>query len=285
MTATLPLRATAATDTGPAFADPEGLRALLVRLHRAGPGAWRHDREAAELMTFAADRYAGLARKYGHEPADAAVAAFEAMQNLSTRTAEDPWAVVTVAVRITLIAEHRAHGLLTSTDRARRAHYSRFHDAERFCDRQVALADYHPALHAPPGHEPHDGEGDGGWVVEHTTRLLMLLGWPPAATWTAVEYVCARLADIGDRHTAYETLRRDKALRAQLDLPHAAWIGLLRCTLGHRSATGALRHGVLARLLVGDTIAELLADDDLVAVAVTARGEQDAQGRAVDGRG
>ena len=255
----------------PAFADPEGLRTLLVRLHDAGPGAWRHDREAAALMGFAADRYAGLARKYGHEAADAAVAAFEAMQNASTRTAEDPWAVVTVAVRITLIAEHRAHGLLTSPDRARRAHYSVFHDAERFSDRLVSLADYHPSLHASSDHVHHDNAGDGVWVVEHTTRLLMLLGWPPATTWTSVEYVCARLADIGDRHTAYENLRRDKALRAQLDLPHETWIGLLRITLGHPTATGTLRHGVLARLLVGDTLPDLLADDDLVATAAEAR--------------
>ena len=285
MTTTLLPPTTTAADTGPAFADPEGLRALLMRLHRAGPGAWRHDREAAALMTFAAERYAGLARKYGHEPADAAVAAFEAMQNASTRTATDPWAVVTVAVRITLVAEHRANGLLTSTDRARRARYSVFHDAERFCDRSVALADYHPALHAPADHDRHDDGGDGLWVVEPTTRLLMLLGWPPVTTWPAVEYVCARLADIGDRHGAYEILRRDKALRAQLDLSHQAWIGLLRLTLGHRSATGVLRHGVLARLLVGDTLAEMLADDHLVATAVAARPDRADRGRAGDGGG
>ncbi len=264
----------------PAFTDPEGLRALLVRLHHAGPGAWRRNREAAALMAFAADRYAGLARKYGQQPGDAAVAAFEAMQNASARTAGDPWAVVTVAVRITLIAEHRANGLLTSTDRARRARYSVFHDAERFSDRQVALADYHPALHAAGDHDRHDGPGDGVWVVEHTTRLLMLLGWPPATTWTSVAYICARLADIGDRHAAYETLRRDKALRAQLDVPHEGWIGLLRITLGHGSATGVLRHGVLARLLAGDTLADLLGDDELVAAAVAAR-----PGRAGDERG
>lgn len=283
MTATLlpPPETANVTATGPAFADGEGLRALLVRLHRAGPGAWRHDREAAALMAFAANRYAGLARKYGLEPGDAAVAAFEAMQNTSIRTARDPWAVVTVAVRITLIAEHRANGLLTSTDRARRARYSVFHDAERFSDRQVALADYHPALHAAGDHDRHDdGAGDGVWVVEHTTRLLMWLGWPPATTWTAVAYICARLADIGDRHTAYETLRRDKALRAQLDLPHERWIGLLRITLGHGSATGVVRHGVLARLLAGDTLADLLGDDDLVAAAAAAR-----PGRAGDERG
>lgn len=273
MTAALLPPPTVAVDVtdAPAFADPEGLRAVLVRLHDAGPGAWREDREAAALMAFAADRYAALARKYGLEPADAAVAAFEAMQNASTRTADDPWAVVTVAVRITLIAEHRAQGLLTSTDRARRANYSVFHDAERFCDRQIALADYHPALHAPSDHACHDDAGEGLWVVEHTTRLLMLLGWPAAATWTCVEYLCARLADIGDRHAAYETLRRDKALRAQLDLPHQTWIGLLRVTLGHPTGIGRLRHGVLARLLVGDTLADLLADDDLVAAATEAR--------------
>ena len=179
--------------------------------------------------------------------------------------------MVTVAVRITLIAEHRANGLLTSTDRARRSRYSGFHDAERFSDRQVALADYHPALHAAGDHDRHDGSGDGVWVVEHTTRLLLLLGWSPATTWTAVAYICARLADIGGRHGAYETLRRDKALRAQLDLTHQTWIGLLRITLGHPSATGVLRHGLLARLLAGDTLAELLADDKLVAAAVNAR--------------
>ena len=66
-------------------------------------------------------------------------------------------------------------------------------------------------------------------------------------------------------------MRRDKALRAQLDVPHERWIGLLRITLGHPTATGVLRHGLLARLLAGDTLAELLADDELVAAAVAAR--------------
>lgn len=179
-------------------------------------------------------------------------------------------------MRITLIAEHRAHGLLTSTDRARRPQYSVFHDAERFSDRESELTEYHPAFHVPPhhsnGHQP-DGPGvevDVWWVVEQAARLLVLLGWPADTAWTLVEHVCARLADIGDRHNAYETLRRDKALRANLDLPHQAWIGLLRFTLGHPTATGALRHGVLARLLVGDTLADLLDDDDLVFTAVAA---------------
>lgn len=258
-------------DDQPTFASSEGLRALLVRLHEAGPGAWHHDADAAELMRFAADRYAALARKYGQEPIDAAAAAFEAMQNSSTRTANDPWAVVTVAVRITLIAEHRAQGLLTSTDRARRPDYSVFHDAQRLSDRTVPLTDYHPALHAPPD-QPSDGAaGTGSGLIEHATRLLMLLGWSPSLAWTLIEYVCARLADLGDRPAAYEILRRDKALRARFDLPHTCWIGLLRLLLGHPTRTGRLRHGLLARLLVGDTLPELLADGEMVAAAVAAR--------------
>src|SRR5690606_8505598 len=149
-------------------------------------------------------------------------------------------------------------------DRARRPQYSIFHDAERFSDREVELTEYHSAFHVPPhhngnGHDLDDGgaEVDVWWVIEQTCRLLVLLGWPADTAWTLVEHVCARLADIGDRHSAYETLRRDKALRANLDLPHESWIGLLRLTLGHPTATGALRHGVLARPLGADTPADL----------------------------
>ena len=57
----------AADPAGPAshgFESPEGLRALLIRLHEAGAGAWQRDRDAAELMRYTADRYRRLARKY-----------------------------------------------------------------------------------------------------------------------------------------------------------------------------------------------------------------------------
>ena len=97
------------------FENPEGLRALLIRLHESGPGAWRHDREAAELMRFTAARYRRLARKYGLDAWEVASAAFEVMLAPSTRNAANPWAVVTHAVRITCLAETRAEGMLTST--------------------------------------------------------------------------------------------------------------------------------------------------------------------------
>jgi hypothetical protein len=274
------------------FAAPEGLRALLQRLHDAGPGAWRRDPDAAALMVFTARRYARLAGKYDLAPEDAAVAAFETMLNESTRTAADPWAVVTHAVRITLIAEQRANGLLTSTSRARRPEYSVFHDAERFSDHETDLTEYHPAFHIPDptGHDS-DGEeppADGGAglgireeaavptgtgdAVASAVQLLQLLGWDAEIVQNATEYVCSRLPAFGDRASAYDGLRRYKLARVVLDLPHPAWIGLLRLLLGNPAATTAAeRRGILARLLIGETLPHLLADDVLIRTARAAR--------------
>jgi hypothetical protein len=249
------------SSTGRQFDDSEGLRALLQRLDAAGEGAWRTDEEAAALMRFTVERYTPLARKYGRDPGDAAVAAFEAMRADATRTAADPWAVVTVAVRTTLAAEQRAEGLLTTAARVRRPGYAEFHDAERFGDRATSLADHHPALH----HLDRTTEGsEEPGVVALTAGLLHVLGWPAGLAYTLVTHVCAQLADIGSRHGTYEAMRRDKAVRAHFDLTHDCWIGLLRATLGHPSAPGRLGHGILARLLAGETTTQLLTDDALV---------------------
>ena len=58
----------------------EGLRALLNRLHAAGKRAWEHDPVAAELMQFAAEKYAALATKHRLDPWEAASAAFDVMR-------------------------------------------------------------------------------------------------------------------------------------------------------------------------------------------------------------
>src|SRR5699024_6612775 len=50
---------------GEDYTTSQGLRSLLTRLHEAEPGAWEHDPAAQELMTFAAEKYAALARKHG----------------------------------------------------------------------------------------------------------------------------------------------------------------------------------------------------------------------------
>ena len=133
--------------TAPTFATAEGLRLLLLDLAYAGRRAWQTSPEAAELMTYTMEKYAGLAHKHGFEPTDAAVAAFEVMRMRSTRVAEDPWAVVTHAVELTLIYESRAEGLLCSTGQARKTAGLDYHDAERFADRDSEIADYHPAFH------------------------------------------------------------------------------------------------------------------------------------------
>ncbi|MGO1737356.1 MAG: hypothetical protein ACTHZ9_13690, partial [Leucobacter sp.] len=62
-------------------------------------------------------------------------------------------------------------------------------------------------------------------------------------------------------------LRRDKHARALLDLPADSWSALLQVLLGHphpayrATSTG---RGILLRILVGEALATLLSDDDLV---------------------
>ncbi|MFT4083195.1 MAG: hypothetical protein QM638_11480 [Nocardioides sp.] len=256
----------------------EGLRALVRRLHRTGPGAWEHDPVAAQLMTFAAEKYAALARKHGLDPWEAASAAFDVMRTKAARRADDPWAVITHAVRITCIAEERAQGLLCSVHQARRPHVSAFHDPERFSDRDNPLTDYHPAFQitdqpenvelsddlVPTSAEPRTSAQT---AVENAIRFLTLLAWPPETARAGVEHVCAALAKAGSRQTAYESLRRDRHARALLDVPARSWSVLLRTLLGNPhpayAATSAGR-GVLLRLLIGETLPILLRDDDLV---------------------
>lgn len=262
------------------YTNGEGLRVLLHRLHDTGPGAWEQDPVAAALMEYAADKYTPLARKHGLDPWEAASAAFDVMRTKAARDADDPWAVVTHAVRITCIAEERAQGLLCSTHQARRPHISVFHDPERFSERDNPLTDYHPAFHHADQAEQIDilggpGAGPVGAVgpvsataaVEDAIGLFELLGWPDAVARTAVEHVCGALAKAGTRHTAYESLRRDKHARALLDLPRVSWSALLKALLGNPhpayASTGTGR-GVLLRLLLGETIPLLLGDDDLV---------------------
>ncbi len=257
------------------FRTGEGLRALLTRLHQAGPGAWRRDPVAAELMTFTAEKYSALAHKHGLDAWEAAGAAFDVMRTRAARTAIDPWAVVTHAVRITCIAEQRAQGLLCSTHQARRPQVSRFHDPERFSERENLLTDYHPAFHVHDQHadeQPdHEDTGLVVAVVEDAVALFALLSWPEGTAATAIGHVCDALARLGSRASTYEALRRDRHARALLDVPAVSWTGLLRVLLGSPdaaySATGR-GQGILLRLLLGERLVDLLADDELVALIV-----------------
>lgn len=257
------------------YTTSEGLRALLHRLHRSGSHAWKHDRVAADLAAFAAEKYAALARKHGLDPWEAASAAFDVMRTRSAREAIDPWAVVTRGVQITCIAEERGQGLLCATHQARRPHISAFHDPERFADRENPLADYHPAFHVVDRYS--DAEDDDPDVtrdvdtarraIDASVTLFTTLGWPESTARTGIEHVCSAVARAGSRQSAYELLRRDKHARALLDLPADSWSALLQVLLGHphpayrATSTG---RGILLRILVGEALATFLSDDDLV---------------------
>ena len=261
------------------FTTGEGLRALLNRLAEGGEDAWVHDPVARDLMEFAADKYRALARKHKLDTWEAVTAAFDAMQYRSTREANDPWAIITHAVRITCVYEERAQGLLCSVHQARRAHVSAFHDPERFSERDTALADYHPAFHTtdlrPSDLEPEPREGLGsaqacmsaGSAAEDAIAMLCLLDWPTDTARAAVEHVCGALMKAGTRQSAYEALRRDRHARALLDLPRRSWAALLKALLGNPHpayvATSSGR-GILLRLLLGETLDLLLRDDDLI---------------------
>jgi hypothetical protein len=272
-----------APDAREPFETSEGLRELLERLSAQDHGAWRHDKQAAALMAHVVKRYAKLARKHGLDPWDAAAAAFDAMRLPSVRNADDPWAVVTRAVQVTLIAEERANGLLCSVYQARRPEFSSFHDPERFSDRENPLSDYHPALRVESSDDDDDADDlhEGAGIVEaveNAIAFMTLLGWPRTPARTAMEYICARLSEVPSRATAWESLRRDVHGRTLLDLSSASWNGLLRAVLGNPEpevARTTAGRGILLRLLIGEPLRSLLTDDDLVfAVSLAAPAER-----------
>ncbi|RXW33488.1 exopolyphosphatase [Propioniciclava flava] len=267
--------AASAGSAGYGFQSPDGLRALLIRLHESGPGAWQTDREAAELMRYTAIKYRPLARKHGLDAWEVASAAFEVMLAPSTRNAGNPWAVVTRAVQITCIAEARAAGLLVSTGKVRHTgRIAGFHDAIRFAEREN-LTDYHPAFAVTPDNdEPEPGEDDGpvAAVLSEVVGLFVSADWDAALVADCVEHVAYRLADLSSRPRAVEVLRRDRSIPTLLDVPRRSWTSLLRIVLGHpdpKHADTPTGDGVLLRLLSGEP-PESLRDDDALTDAIHA---------------
>ncbi len=260
-----------AASAGRGFESPEGLRALLIRLGESGPGAWRRDREAAELMRYTAVRYCSLARKYGLDAWEIASAAFEVMIAASTHRARNPWAVVTHAVQITCGAEVRAAGLLISTNKVR--HMSRIvglHDAIRFTDR-AHLTDYHPAFAVNPNadddEEPSESIERVAVALSETVQLFVAEGWDATLVADCVEDVAYRLADLSSRAHAVDVMRKDRAMPVLLGLPLRSWTALLRIVLGHpapKYAGTSTGDGVLLRLLSGEPPDCLRNDADLL---------------------
>lgn len=257
------------------FATTEGLRAVLCRLQELedhGHWAWRTDPEAERLMAYTVRRYRPLAHKHHCEPEDSAVAAFEAMRTRAVRNAQDPWAVVTRAVQVSLIAEERAAGLLCSPAQARRPTLRERHDARRFSEYDTDLTNFHPLLQAmsiPVSTRPPEGPHPttAFEALNQTISLFIAMGWAEADAFCALDYISSRLMEAGDRMTAHAALRRDEVGRACLDLSRSQWATILRITLGdpgtdYRSTRAG--YGLLLLLLTDHPLIELLADDALV---------------------
>jgi hypothetical protein len=214
-------------------------------------------------LAYTIDRYAPLARSWHRDPSEAASAAFLAMRHDGVRQAADPWAVVTRAVQVSLSAENHAERHLISTEKARRTQ----HAEQDIPVRAGELTDTLTFAALDPAQEPRTEP-----VITNATALLELLGWPQLVAGAVVEYVAGRLTDAGSIPAAYEMLRRDAAIRVQLDLDRHAWKGLLGVLLGSRPQPGRpTRKGVLARLLLGESVRELLDDTDLVRAVLASR--------------
>ncbi|MCB0907921.1 MAG: serine/arginine repetitive matrix protein 2, partial [Nocardioidaceae bacterium] len=189
-----------------------------------------------------------------------------------------PWAVVTRAVQVSLVAEERAAGLLCSTAQARRRETRDRHDARRFSEYETDVVEFHPVFRtaaAPDGIGDDEPAADAGGsrlttVAEAADRLIALfvaLGWADNTVTCAVDYICSRLMESRNRAAAHSLLRRDQVGRAFLDLDRSSWSTLLRLVLGNpepgQRGTRA-GHGLLALFLCGHPVAEFLADDALV---------------------
>jgi hypothetical protein len=259
----------------PIYATAEGLRLLLLDLAYAGPRAWESDPDAAELMAYTMDKYGALAHKYGVEPSDAAIYAFEIMSARATRLAEDPWAVITHAVHLSLVYESRARGLLCSTQQARHTSGTDYHDAERFSERDEELANYHPAfqiednlsaIEDPKQESIEDEPTNAYFALDEAVQFFVELGWLQRTARLGLEYIAARLIRTGTRLSAFESLRRDGNGPALLDIDHGAWLAVLRGVLGNQhpdqTYTSAGR-GILLRLMSGEGLDELFEDAGL----------------------
>lgn len=256
------------------FATSDGLRCLLHRLHGAGPDAWRTDPEAEELMRFVIERYRPVAASHHCSPEDAALPAFEAMRTDAVRRAKDPWAVVTRAVQLSLMAEEMSGDLLCSPSRTWRSSVRGWPRVARFCDTVIDGIELPPGsslyeqLRAAPRREAADAPTEALEACDMAVALFVALGWPHGVIRTAVEYIADRLIACASRPTAHAYLRRDLSALAVLDIDRKCWVTLLRLLLGNPSDdlryTTAGR-GLLLRFLIGEPLVACLSDERLIA--------------------
>lgn len=251
------------------FTSGEGLRALLLRLRDSEPGIWHQDPEARALLEYIATRYERLCRKWGRDPGEGVAAAFIAMQGDYLLGADDPWAVLTIIVRSSMIAENQGDRLLISPDRAQKEDVTGF-------TRPVRTGEHEEYLYSIAIPDPAEGTAQSpllSLVQATAARFLASLGWELDVALAGVEYVLARLMTALDSDRAYQYLRRDTTGPAQLDIPAESWRALVRVLVGTPGSPGLPnRRGIIARIVLElehglsqlAIIEELLRDDALI---------------------
>ncbi|MFD6175531.1 MULTISPECIES: hypothetical protein [unclassified Isoptericola] len=242
---------------------------MLIELHRR-PAGWE-ETEARELLRHCVERYRGLARKYGQTGEDAATAAYEALTAPATRWARDPWGVVTQAVQRTLQAEHRANGLLCGVEQARHLMHEPLFDAQRFAEhvsveRELA-ADDTGVDNSVLGAAVVEGRSarfvPAADALAEAVRVFSFCGWPADVARCALELICSRLVEAGQRRRAFEYLRRHREGWGHLDLSQEQWTRVLTVVLGAQNpdlAATDLGRGLLWRLVVGQSREEICED-------------------------
>jgi hypothetical protein len=248
-------------DGGPDFSTSEGLRTLLRELNEHD--AWATSPVAAELMAYATRKYAPIAKAWHRAPEDAAYEAFIAMRKRTTVKADDPWAVITRAVALGIAAEVHADRNMTSQDKARRPERRPDEEPVRAGHYEEFFYDIHP--HNEPLADATEGDHSVDRVIRATCVFLVLTDWPARPVEQAVDYIAHRVTGLSSGDSAVAVVSRDLHIALRLGYTPEAWAALVRLVVGTntgRRRTG--QYGLFARVLLGDDVADLLRDDDLV---------------------
>jgi hypothetical protein len=118
------------------------------------------------------------------------------------------------------------------------------------------------------------------FALDDAVTAFVESGWPLPAARLALECIAARLINTGSKYAAFESLRRDRSIRLQLDIDQDSWVRVLHAVLGHdnpnlqRTAVG---RGILQRLLIGERTAEIFGTSAIAsAIAASAPSEKEA---------
>ena len=247
----------------PDFTTGEGLRELLTELNEHN--AWATSPVAAELMVYATRKYTPIAKAWRREPADAAYEAFVAMRQRTTLRADDPWAVITRAVALGIAAEVHADRNMTSQDKARRPSKRPSEEPMRAGHYEEFFYDVHPHAHSLYARESNDEDHSADRVIRATCVFLVLTDWPARPVEQAVDYIAHRVTGLSSRDSAAEIVSKERHIAIRLGYSPDEWAALVRLVIGTKTGkrkTG--QYGLFARVLLGDDVADLLRDDDLV---------------------